>query len=400
MRNFVRSILVSAFLPALLLLSCGRSRPEEPLPELVMPVIQVDSAKCHEFAKEVERSFALGDGEFLSQSVNVEMCWDRVAYGMKVSDRDKLDFINKLPAGFGITHRYGEIAEQGGSFRFLRIRWDDGRPRALFRLDVPEEGFTYFDFLLGDRAGAEVVVYDVFLYSIGELFSTTTRRVMAKSQGNILKELVGRGTVKAYVAIDSLKWLTKEEDYEGVIAYSDNLPPSLRKDRLVQTLRVGAAMNLPPVQYEHVIAEFQELFSGDPSANLMLIGQYELLGKYDSALAAIDRLDAAVEGDPYLNESRASILTKARRFDEARRAIAVLSNLDPTSSDPTMMLFDVALAEKNYNEVVRLMDVLTAEWGMEWSIESLESKEMFAGLAASPAYARWKERYRPGKLRE
>jgi tetratricopeptide (TPR) repeat protein len=145
-------------------------------------------------------------------------------------------------------------------------------------------------------------------------------------------------------------------------------------------------------QYEQAIQDFRKFFPDDPALDLVTVDSYDMQKQYGKARAAVDRVDRAVGGDPYLNLLRAQFYFVEKKYDEAlqcaRKAVAAESDLAPAY----WVQVNVSLHKKDFDETTRLLGVLEQDLGIR--IGKLTTIPEYADYVKSPQYATWAKRPR------
>ena len=111
------------------------------------------------------------------------------------------------------------------------------------------------------------------------------------------------------------------------------------------------------------------------SVAIVSIDGHFLRGDYDAALEAIDHVDASVGGDPYLDLLRANVHLVQGHNDAAKPLLRKVIAFDPARPEAYFALADLALADKQWGEMVKLLEALEAEAGQDMS-----------GVAGSPDF--------------
>jgi biotin carboxyl carrier protein len=82
-------------------------------------------------------------------------------------------------------------------------------------------------------------------------------------------------------------------------------------------LRAKSAVKVSPGEYLGALRFWRANYPNDSSVDLVSIDAFFLQEKYDMALAAVERLDTSVGGDPYLDSYRAGLHLKMGQKDLA-----------------------------------------------------------------------------------
>ena len=124
-------------------------------------------------------------------------------------------------------------------------------------------------------------------------------------------------------------------------------------------------------------------------------GERSEVVEYDRALAAVDRLEKAVGGDPYLDVIRAGIHLAQGDAGAARRLARQAVDGDGTLPDGYWALVNVSLADKRFDETARLLDLLREQFQLEFG--DLTQIPEYAEFVQSPEYRQWAQPRTPSQ---
>ncbi len=301
-------------------------------------------------------------------------------------------FLESIRSSGGLTSQVAEAVEQGGSYRLLRMREEDRAPRAVFRLVIPDGGGVNYHVLeFGRGADGRVRIADVFIGTAGERFSHSLRRTFVPQAA----ELVGadamsepdRRMLDQAELLGSAGELLAAGDPAAALAVIEALPEGSVLDQPLRLLRLAAAEQIGADKYVRIVGELRDPRGGELSLELVSIDGFARLGEFDAALAAIDRLETAVGGDPYLNVLRAGILYQAGRLDEAAAKARKAIEEDPTLEDAYWQLTTISLDEGEFEVTVEMLTLL--EERLKIGIADLTDIPAYAEFVESPEYAKW-----------
>jgi len=176
-------------------------------------------------------------------------------------------------------------------------------------------------------------------------------------------------------------------DGKGAAELYNRLPENVRKEKSVMLANVMASSQIDDTTYGRALDEFRAAFPRDAGVDLMSIDAYILKERYDDALGAIDRLDASVGGDPYLDVLRANVHIKAGSLARAQEAASRAAQQEPTLVPAYWSLISIALARKDYAETVRLLTRLRDGMGVQ--LADLSTIPEYAGFVDSLEYRKW-----------
>jgi len=301
-----------------------------------------------------------------------------------------------LDAPGSIAFQIVNSVAMGSHYDFLRLREVDGQWRMLFRMASSEGGLIYLDLILGRNELGGLRIVDIFDYYAGEKFSDKFRRgylpvVQSVSRG-VLDKLSGKEN--AYMEhVEDIKRFS-ELQQAGKSAEALKLfkswPEDLQKNKNLMILRMSAAIDVSEEEYLAAIEDFRSSYPDDPCIDLAVIDSYLLRKEYDKGLAAVDRIEKAVGGDPYLNVLRAQIYLMAENYQQAKEHAQKAIAEDMTLEDANWALVDIALKEKDHEEVARLLTELEKKFAVEF--EDITQLELYADFVKSEAYQQWLKR--------
>jgi len=174
--------------------------------------------------------------------------------------------------------------DQGSIVSLLRIHQVDADERVLLRITGPS-GVTYFDFVVGQNAGA-VKASDVYTTGAGELLSQRLAFRIARAslaQANTNSKFMEEVEIYAKMAeaLDNRDPKTVLDMYEKLDTF--------KNDRATQVMRLQAACAVSDAAtLDKVSAEFLKAYPGDISGSLAMVDGYTVLQQYDKVVESID----------------------------------------------------------------------------------------------------------------
>ena len=231
------------------------------------------------------------------------------------------------PNGFIV--RLMEAVKEGGTYTLLRIHDVGDQRRALFRLIGAESGFNYHD-LIYEEPFADVIVFiDWYDFSTGELYSDYLRRsylaTVSEADPSLLEGLRGwEGTYAKHIDDFLLLGQSARDQPQVTLDAFNGLADELKREKKILIYRLVAATRLGDrEEYEKALQDLGKFYPDDPSVDMMLINYHVARDEYDEAIEAINRLEKAVGGDPYLDVVRYDVYRdsgdqrKARKYGAA-----------------------------------------------------------------------------------
>lgn len=355
---------------------------------------RTSEASGQAFAKSLESTIAVGDPSVFKSGFDCQTALDRALAPIDSPKQMKEEFSKGAAQGCGsFGDQIAALATQGGSYKLLRVRSVDGGPRALFRL-IANDAVNYHDLVLEDARGKTRVV-DIHVYLTGELFSETIRRTYVTalaSDASLMSKLSGEESdfVKHLPKIREMQTRREQKDFAGALKSYYELPPSLQKDRNMLFERFTSASEVGGKEYDKALAAFRRHYPNDKGLDLVMVDGFFLRKQYDQAIAAIDRVDKAVGGDPYLKVLRANVYLEKK---EQAKSVALLSDAvkeEPGLSQAWFGLLNLAVLEKNHKETTRLLTQIETNFPLI-RFTQIETTPEFGDYVKSADYKAWKK---------
>ncbi len=365
--------------------------------------------EARQFAERMIDVLKRGDSEGMNALIDWDALLERTTAGIDVAPEVRDGFIKGVKEarnapGSLVTELIGAV-RRGGEISLLRVHLVDKSPRALLRMAFPENGgVNYYDMVLTRRPDGEVRAVDLFVYISGELFSQTLRKgyiqLAAYENRNFLDKLTGR----EQTFVQNLPKMKRMTDaiaagqYDQALATFDELPEDLKHEKLFLLIRIRAAQAKDDMTlYAATIEDLRKHYPDDPSINFLSIDGYVLKKEFDKALASIDRLDANLGGDPYLNVLRAGILLQQGKNEEARNVALKAIAEEPSLLDAYWTLVTISLKEEKYDETLRLLTQLEKDFQLQ--MRDMSQIPEYAGFVKSPQYQEWQKAHPGGPQR-
>jgi uncharacterized protein HemY len=165
------------------------------------------------------------------------------------------------------------------------------------------------------------------------------------------------------------------------------LPESLRKEKSILIMRLMAARQIGENETLEAIEAIRAEYPNDPCLDLIMIEDCAMRKQYGKALAAIDNLDRAVGGDPYLDVRRGAMYMDEKKSAEAKKHYQKAIDAEPTLKLPYWSLVSLSLKEKDFAETCRLLDLVHDKLGVE--TRGVDQGPHYAEFVKSPEYREW-----------
>jgi hypothetical protein len=210
-------------------------------------------------------------------------------------------FLAGFSEGFIPTIKsYGEqimAGIKGGNYRLLREYDDHGVKHLVFRM-FGLGGLNYHDFKL-IRLGDTVRASDLYPFTSEEWVSSSIAKVtdMMRNSSNMAENVR---------VLQKMTDQMNKKDYTGVRVSYEQLNKAYKDDRFIEYMYVRACHHIDIKLYQQVLEEYTANFPGAGGGYLLMLDLYALQKDTARGLAAIDKLDKLVGGDPFLDFFRGS----------------------------------------------------------------------------------------------
>ncbi|QDT14770.1 hypothetical protein CA12_08490 [Alienimonas californiensis] len=335
------------------------------------------SATARALGEKIEAALNDRDSHAMARLLDSDAVYDLAIDGLELSDRDR----ESMRSGFAEGARqsagkWGEALEEYGWARFLGVSRRDGGSVALVRLLYDDGSMSYLAFY--PTPGVRIA--DVYLFTTGERFSTMMRRLFGSSLG------AKDGGMDTLEAMQAFQHAALRGDSEDALDRYQRLPKNLQELRAVQVLRVQAAGRLDdPDRYNAALADVDRRFPDDPSLDLLKIGYY--VEEPEKLVVVLERLDRALDGDPYLRGMLATCLPKVGRDADAMAAAIAAVEEEPDLTLAQAGLLSAFIAAGDFDAAADQLRRLEEEFAMVY--EPAELTEFYPRgdeFVASDAY--------------
>lgn len=343
-------------------------------------------------AQEMAKSINTGDAGLYTALWDADAFIDLVTTRVSAGEEFKRGFVDgvKQTMMTQLSTTLIQASGQTGGMRYLGLRKTEDGTRPVIRV-IGTNGLNYHELIIKPDAAGKPKVVDVMIYASGETLTQTVRRMYI--QGALQQGKGGPALPPGFETLQTMQKQMRDQDFAGALATYDAAPAEGKKQKIVQMMRVMAASKGTDMDlYQAALDEYVKTFKGDSTADLISLDSLFLKQKYAECLAALDRLDKQVGGDPYLNVYRANVATAQGDVAKAKTLAAAALVKEPTLFEAADVLLTAALTEKDYPAVKKYLLHIEAN-APKFRFGDLKGAEGFEGFVASPQYAQWvKER--------
>ncbi len=399
-----RSALASVVSLALATGLAGCNKPKPTLPTAGPPPAARSVGKpltdeeCLAVAEEIGQAVRDGDAAAFDRLIDWDLTGERCTAGIDAPEKYRKDFIKGIKqsqvSGKGISNAIVEAVKKGGSYSLIRCHPRENRPWLLFRLLFPESGLNYHDLTLVRRPDGQIKIVDFYVFMSGEMFSQTVRRgylmSLARLPGGLLDRLSGseRAYVKYFESLGKMNEARQGGQFAEVLKVYETFPPELKTEKSVLLTRIQAAQSLgDDGEYARALEDYRTAYPTDASIDILSIDYYFLKKRYREAIVCIDRLEQAVQGDPYLRTMRAGMLAEQGDLPAASAEIEKALKADPGLIDAYWGLINISLKAKDHDETLKTLRIVRDKFQLD--VGNLAEAPLYKEFVASPQYQVW-----------
>lgn len=362
----------------------------------VVPSVPLTEAQKNSF---VENALKIAKGNGPSNDfLDTETLFSRTADVAGISEvQRKRQFMEGARKGYAnnsLAKNISDAVRNGGSFVFLRFSQRDGHETAIFRF-LTNGGLSYYEFALpSSNATNPTLSSDVYVYVSSDWLSETSAKIVlqlkAAEDPSMLNRLFRSAglTKNDSGKFGSLLDQAKHKNWPGVISAYDNLPQKMKESRLCLMFLYNAAMSLKDdAKLSRVVEDLRKYCTNDPGIDLLSLDYYIERKEFGKAMAALESLDRAVGGDPYLDVLRGSVAFQAGDYDQAIAAGNRAAERDPNSDGALFVVARATQAKRDFAQTAAAFKKLQA-LGLVTPADVAAAAE-FTAFAASPEFQAW-----------
>ncbi len=329
------------------------------------------------FASTLSSALNTCDKAALHKLIDLNSMMQRAVRQSKARDQQQRELLIRMHENTGdFRTQFCRSGTYSDGMHFLRVRIRAGKQALLFR-SVTEESFNYIEFYAGKSKDGSTKVDDIYIYLNGQ--------TMDETLAQRIDVLLGDDTVvAAFVKVSA----ELKSDPAAAFRSIEAMPSEAHDSKPVQLLKIQASASIDDATYVATIAEYERLFPGDPSLNLVSIDGYIVRKNFAEALRVVERLDESLGGDEYLDELRIQLLLDegkdlGRATELAEKAVTA----QPESEDAHYILLGVHVANRNFAGAVAIMRLMGERFELVFESEGLDPGDPdYSALKASPEW--------------
>lgn len=345
------------------------------------------------FGEKLEQAFASADTEAVKDLLRPAEILERSVSDLDLSSSDKKILVTMgQRVGNSFPEQFTKVVADGGSYSMIRVRMVAGRPRVIVRLMHAGGATNYHEYSLVRYPDNRIAAEDVYIYLSGEPLSHTFRRIMlnllnmqAKGFTNLTKE--ERVLIDHQQDVSTMTAMVRDGQHREAFAIYQKLPAEMHNNKLVQIVAIQAAGGMGDDEaYMTEMERFRKNHPKDAAGDLISIDYFLLKKNYDETLRAVDRLDNALGGDPYLDSMRANILGEMGKYAEAR--ICADKALQGAPSIPPVYWSKVTIAAlaKDHDDTRDTLKLIVEKIDPTLNAEDIQNDERFVEFVNTPQF--------------
>lgn len=281
----------------------------------------------------------------------------------------------------------GVFKEKGRALYVRKLK----NSKPLIRIDYPEGGHEYMVLSLSKSPGNKIIVTDMFFLSAGKELSVSlgaATQLMLSPSKSMLKRLFGgvqinTNIVEKFKKISKLRGAGKYQDAYNVL---NSLPDAVKNKRVVLDMAVQFSQFINDDEYRKQLTLLDRYHGKDETTVFILIDHHFFNGDFDKAQSSIDRLIDKFGEDGALYNLKANTYYQSKDMSsaihQARKAIMI----EPEFEGAYWTLVTVLLEQKNYSDVVDVLNILENKFSYSFSADNFSGNKIYDGFLKSSAY--------------
>ncbi|TMM31061.1 hypothetical protein FDT66_03575 [Polaribacter aestuariivivens] len=343
---------------------------------------------------EIEHSLANYDIIETNKFYDVKAFTNR--FLIKTSKKNVLDFNTGFYASFSSQFNFGELIvkelSNGSSYDFIRAYQDENKDfHLLFRLFG--DGLNYHDHLVKIINGQPKIV-DSYIYLTGENLSETFGQLYKSVlySSDFFSKYVKTSDVEILKDMNTLKEI-KQLNASGQFVRANEAYQSIsnksKRTKIFKLIHLMTVSNLSEDVYQEVILDYENSFPNDPSLFLVSVDGYLLKEQYEKSLESVNKLDEALNGDPFLDYLRGNIYYFQKEYAKALEKFQIINKEYPDFIDVYDGLLSVYIATNENEKAVSILNTLENKFQIKKEDLKLSLEEGFINFTKTKEFKNW-----------
>lgn len=309
----------------------------------------------------LQDSVQKGDASLFAKTFDRDAFLNRVMQPIKMSDALQENLWTNLETKVSSDDIADAVRKNGRNFTFVGVRRFDNEFQLLFRVIGPNNGLAYFGYPIGKSPSGGITLVDVLCFAPPELMSETLRRGCLTAIAAADKSAVEHWAAKQKDFADSQQDWNEfaSECQEGRYTVAEKtyvkLPTSLRNDPFILFQRARVALREDERTFLGAIADWKKERPNDPALQLLISGYYVQRNQAAETIAAYEKLNTQLGGDPQLDIRIAKLHAGLGHTNDARTNLWQAINRDPPDPVAFAELLSWNLLERNFEQAARVL---------------------------------------------
>lgn len=355
---------------------------------------QTARTEAYRLGMALQESVQKADASLFSKTFDRDAFLKRVMEPIKIPDALQENLRTNLEAQISSEDIGEAVRRNGRNFTFVGVRRFDGEYQLLFRVAGPKNRLIYYGYPIGKSSSGGVTIVDVFCFAPPELMSETIRRRCLMAIASADKNAVEDWTEKQKDFIDSqndwndfVEQCLAERHAVAEKTY-EKLPSSLSKDPFILYQRARVAFREDEPVFLSAVATWQKERPNDATLQLLISDYYVQRNRASESIAAYEKLNAELGGDPQLDLRMAKLHASLGQTNEARTNLWQAIKRDPPDAVAFAELLNWNLADRDFEQVARVLTLQESAFHADLKPE-IRSEDRFHDFRGSSAGKKW-----------
>ena len=256
----------------------------------------------------------------------------------KRSSRALVNNVSSALNSAAIAQQIMSSIKKNGFYELVKQYEKNKKQHLIYRL-YADGSLNYHDYLL-DRKNGKVYIADMFIYLSGEDFSETISELAESLEENKITD------DKKMKGLTQIRLLMNEGKYTEAKKAYEKLPGELKGQRSLQIMNILICSQISEEAYSDAIDKFKQDFPNEPYMYLMMINSSILQKDYDAALDYVNKIDSAIDTDPFLDYYRGFIYREKGDAENAIKHYEMLFKNMPQFADGVLVLIEQYIISK------------------------------------------------------
>jgi hypothetical protein len=315
----------------------------------------VSKEEALEFAKKIETSIYKKDEDFLNNAFDIKGMIKKMGFAKNESELN--GFSKGIEKKMVLGTQIIAALNKKGIYQFVRQYEKEKVQHIIFRL-FGDDGINYHDYQLAKPRGA-VKIADLFIYLTGENISETFSNLMVQFPDfNSANKAKTDQVLEEFKQIAKIKKSILGFKYDEAKQLIDELPDSLRKNKIVQIYNLQVSSQLSDDKYNAAIQEYMQFYPDQPNMQLVLLDIYTNKKEYGKVMEAVNKLDSLLGHDPFLDFYRAHCSSYLNDKAGTRKYLERLNTALPLFENGALELIENYAETKEFNKAFPVINKL------------------------------------------